>query len=321
MFSYLSDRIIPIQPQIMKQEKQRIKKNKERRISGSLQVLSIHMSGSYADQSKRAYNICLFFKGHSGSATVEASLVLPLFLLAMLVIVDLCGCIRTRHAVYEGLQETAQYLAEYEYLYQMIGEGIHIDMGDGLPGEAVDIGTAYIKLKSYIDDSDLIEKYVSGGMAGLVITQAQYHSDDGFIYIDLYYKMKSNVVLFGDLEWDVHERVRQKAYVGYQNDTQTEDGIQYVYITENASVYHSRRGCYHISLSISQISHAELEAIRGSVTPCEICTKYHPDTGNIYVTDTGDRYHTSLNCSGLKRTVYRVKIEDYPYLPPCSHCS
>lgn len=312
MFSYLTDRVRTI--------KKTIKKTINNDSFRSLQVLSIHTFDSCADQGKRAYKTCLIFSNHRGSATIEASMVLPVFILAMLVMVDLCGCIRTRHVIYEGLQETAQYLAEYEYLYQMIGKGINIDIDDGLPGAAVDIGIAYIKLQHYIDDSRLIEKYVSGGMTGIIITKAQYDPIDGFIYIDLHYKVKSKVDLFGELEWDIHERIRQKAYLGYQYDIQTEEGLRYVYITENASVYHTRRNCYHISLSIRQISYTELEAIRGSVTPCGICTKYNPDTGNIYITDTGDHYHTSIGCSGLKRTVYRVKAADYPYLPPCSHC-
>lgn len=306
MFSYFSNYI------------QTIHYPKNMCVSWSLQAFSIHISQSDSSWSKRAYKTCRFSSDSSGSATVEASIVLPLFLLSMMVIVAMCGCVRTRHTVYEGLQETAQYLAEYEYLYSIIDEGLQTDILDGMPGNAVNKVTAYTKLSDYIDNIELVEKYVLGGMAGFAITRAEYDARDGYIYIELQYTLKANVVLFGELEWTIHEKIRQKAYIGYMDDEREKEGVQYVYITENASVYHTRRNCYHISLSIHQISESELYSYRDRLTPCGICAKYN--TGLIYITGTGNHYHTTISCSGLKRTVYRVKLEDYPYLPACSNC-
>lgn len=308
MFSYFSDCIHTIH------------NHKNKCVSWSLQALSIHIFQSGIGRSKRAYKTCHFSSDSRGSATVEASLVLPIFLLSMMVIVAMCGCIRTRHTIYEGLQETAQYLAEYEYFYSMIDKRTDINLTEGMSGNVVNGVTAYAKLGEYIDDTRLVEQYVSGGMTGLVITRAEYDARDGFIYMELQYVLKANVGIFGELEWTVHEKIRQKAYVGYLDEGGIKEAGQYVYITENASVYHTRRNCYHISLSIHQTSMAELNSGRSNLTPCGICTKYNTDAGRIYITDTGDHYHISLSCSGLKRTVYRVKLEDYPYLPACSNC-
>ena len=69
-----------------------------------------------------------------GSASVEASLVLPVFIFAMLTVFAMAGCIRTRTVIYEGLHETAAYLAEYSYAYELAEKGA--DMGPYAEGMA-----------------------------------------------------------------------------------------------------------------------------------------------------------------------------------------
>jgi hypothetical protein len=40
----------------------------------------------------------------------------------------------------------------------------------------------------------------------------------------------------------------------------------------------------------------------------------------VYITNEGNRYHNSLSCSGLKRTVTEITRADAKNMKPCSKC-
>ena len=93
-------------------------------------------------------------------------------------------------------------------------------------------------------------------------------------------------------------------------------------VTETGLVYHKDYHCSHLDLSI-RMTHLELvEGLRnengGKYYPCEHCVK--GNGGNIYITNSGDRYHSSLSCSGLKRTIYAIPISEAAGKGACSRC-
>lgn len=101
--------------------------------------------------------------------------------------------------------------------------------------------------------------------------------------------------------------------------TKNEDDA-YVYVTETGDVYHSSRTCYHIKLAITQIDKGLLKKSYENLLPCELCASGKYTDGCIYITETGNKYHYSVACSGLKRTVMRVRRKDVGNLSPCSNC-
>lgn len=98
-----------------------------------------------------------------------------------------------------------------------------------------------------------------------------------------------------------------------------------VYVTDNGSVYHKDIGCSYLDLSISHVSKNAAEGLRNhygeKYSPCETCGKGQDQGGMVYITETGNRYHTLESCSGLKRTVRMEKQSHVSgKMHACSRC-
>ncbi len=67
----------------------------------------------------------------------------------------------------------------------------------------------------------------------------------------------------------------------------------------------------------------EIESLRnksgGAYYACRLCDASQK-AGNYYITDYGANYHKSIGCSGLKRTVYAVKLKEVDGRGACSKC-
>lgn len=174
-------------------------------------------------------------------------------------------------------------------------------------------------LSSYVDNKELVEKYVEGGMAGLKLCRAEL-ADDNCIYVELEYELKVDIPLLGGVSIPCEDKIRQRAYLGYDKEKDTGYTGGYVYVTDTGDVYHSSRDCYHIRLTIERVSENELANEYGDLTECKLCAKYK-SCSSLYVTAEGDRYHYYIGCSGLKRTVYRRKQDACTGIRACSECA
>ncbi len=137
------------------------------------------------------------------------------------------------------------------------------------------------------------------------------------------YEPRGNV--FGIPTQRLLSRGYAHAWTGYKKGSGSGGGSgeeeRMVYITETGTVYHLSRSCTHLDLKIYPIDSSELEGARngggGRYKRCELCGG---GSGTVYITAEGDRYHSSLSCSGLKRTIYEVPISQVGGRKACSRC-
>lgn len=243
---------------------------------------------------------------NKGYITVEASIVVPLFLFFMLAVGRLAMLLFAEAHIHQSLAEAANDTARYCYLEKKLSP-------DNQAGVLINLAVLIKQFHTYLGDDPYVEHTIKNGKTGIILSIKQDSGNEKIFIARADFFAGFEIPIFGKYYIRVTDVVKEKAFVGYERG---ENQDRYVYVTPNESVYHSRRSCSHLSLSISQIN----ELQKGSYIPCGFCGKEQAVSGAFYVAKTGNVYHSRADCSGLKRTVRRVRLEEAGGLAPCQRC-
>ena len=268
----------------------------------------------------------------SAVMTVEASLVLPIFLLLFMNLLSLIEVHRIHGNVAVGLWEAGREAAKNAYLAEAGGEIMDTWTGGNGEKPAGEKGMPLSSLLTSVSVQRRIaknlqadpvwEKIVAGKRAGFLVLSEV--GADGTIRIDCSYQVHP---LFASLTPVLKRQEKHyygHAWIGYvHGGSAGEQEEIYVYIAKTGTVYHRNRGCSYLNPSIKSVGEMELKNLRneggGIYYACPLCDG-RGTFGTYYVTDYGTNYHTSVVCSGLKRTVYEVKLSEVGDRHACSKC-
>ena len=110
-----------------------------------------------------------------------------------------------------------------------------------------------------------------------------------------------------------------RGWIGF---TELEAAETYVYITPDGEVYHLYSDCTHLDLSIRLVGIGTAKEQKNeygqSYRKCQLCDEAFGRF--VYITSEGDCYHSERSCSGLKRTVHQVPLEDVKERGVCLRC-
>lgn len=237
-----------------------------------------------------------------GSVTVEASLVVPLFLFFLLTVVKLYGMLFAEAKIHQALAEAAGYTAQYCYLESRIKTEKHTQ---------ITANTAILssQFRRYLGEDSWVVRNVSGGKNGIVISRKIDEVNPKIFYARADYCLGVKIPFLGTYQMRRTSVIKQKAFLGFEPG---EEEDCYVFITPNQEVYHMRRDCTHLELKVQRTSGT------AGLSPCRYCGGRQ--TGNYYIAEEGRVYHCNRDCSGLKRTVHRVNKKKVAGLGPCQRC-
>lgn len=246
-------------------------------------------------------SIPLSFKG---SLSLEASLVMPMFMFFLMTILMGIEIVRLQSNVIEALHQA---------------EGVAFATGSGDMCQSI--------CSEYFSEKDNPYVCVDGRESGLRYSNESSIENDGLIRIKAEYSVKPFINLLPVLNMHTEDRVIGHAFTGYvpiEGDSFINALGEYVYVTRSGSRYHLSANCSYLNLSTRKVLFSDLVNIRnaggGKYYPCERCHPSH--SGAVYITDDGASYHSRNDCYSLRRTIRIIPIKealDNGY-SPCSKC-
>lgn len=263
-----------------------------------------------------------FYPFLKAGLTVETACVLPLFLWAVVGGFYLIEVSAVQMRLVEGIRDAGEKMAVLSYgIYGgNSDEEREIGVGEVVGGT---LSAAYAKnliLKEAGLEQTALKEETSLSLA------ASNFTNKNIVDIKVISKITIPIPFYRLHRMKFLERGRVRAWTGRsptegEGDENDEEG-EMVYVAVTGTVYHRDPNCTHIHLSISSASVSAMAGKRNTggakYYPCS-CYEAHP-SGTVYYTRNGNRYHSSLNCSGLKRTVKKVKLSSLSGWKPCSKC-
>lgn len=265
----------------------------------------------------------------SGSLTLEAAVILPLFLMLLIGI----WCFFQILLFQTQLQHAMDSAAQKASAYYGAAQQFRTDDGEtadslGMIGKEIlscVVTNGYLKaeIRQNLGDAGN-QRWLENGTEGLYPVLLGAPEETGMIDFIVSYRIKMPFIpgTVGTLQ--TAQRSRRAIWSGTLRWRKAEDPEQekLVYITEHGSVYHTSLECRYLHLKIRTIWANELREARNqagrSYTPCERCGK-QLTAYCYYVTESGERYHTKMTCPALTRNIRTVPLKEVS-LPPCSSC-
>lgn len=284
----------------------------------------------------------------SASSTVEASIVMPLFIYAVLTFIYLIQIVGLQINMQQALYNECRKMAKYAYACDKIKgeidkdkiENIGFKDGDNrensdiseLLVNGINMGVAEAMLISELGTDYIKKSHIVGGTAGISLLKSEFMKNDNMIDIVVTYAVKNPFDLFGIGIMTFTQRARSSAWIGdlYNNQESSENAQSepdakgvLVYITKNGSVYHTDRNCRYLNVTVHSVPTDQIGLVRnksgGRYYACEKCES--KIVGNeLYVTDYGECYHTSKNCSSIVRNILKVPLAEIGGKRKCSKC-
>lgn len=252
---------------------------------------------------KKRVSSFIFSSDVKAGMTLEAALVIPFFLFAMINVISVMDIMRIKSCVDMAVAESGNEIA-----IECYGEYLN-DL----------ISSIYIKgkvnqfLKENLSDSDY--ERVKGS---IVVTKVSIMDEK--LSFRVSYKIKPLVDMTGLITVKLYADYYGHSWLGYIEQGEIE---QMVFLSNTASVYHVDKQCKYLNVTIMKVPYESLGVYRNNsrkkYKQCNFCNVKKVEE-YVFITPEGDGYHTTKNCIGLTRSIYTVPISQVEGKRQCVGC-
>lgn len=238
--------------------------------------------------------------------TLEAAVILPLAASFFVSILFFFHMMQIQLVVQKALDDTGRQLAVYA------AEDTSVP----------NLATAEILFLKELEEEEFADAYILGGKMGISLLRSEFDGRDVCVKAD--YLIRLPIRIFWMRNFVMEQQAVCRKWSGWNPGDSTDGAEQWVYITETGSVYHSTRTCSHLELSIRSVQREQISELRSEngarYYKCKECGNQENLWGTVYITNQGNRYHNDLNCSGIRRTIYMVRLSEVAERSGCSRC-
>lgn len=258
------------------------------------------------------------FACKKGSFTVEAAVLLPVLACFFTLILFFFQIMHIQLSVQSALEKTGKSLA---LLAVMEKENMVRD-GEAKVEDIGYLALAKMFMSGELQKDDHIKRYVNGGVMGISLLSSELSGD--YIILNANYKVKFPVEILGKRSFAITQKTCFRKWTGWHAVDTLKQRDMLVYITMYGEVYHMRKSCPYLALSIQKVNTLYVPILRNEAgskyRECVACKKVEEGRNFVYVTKYGEKYHYSMECSGLKRTIYQKSLAEVEGMKSCTKC-
>ena len=241
-----------------------------------------------------------------GSATLEATMVTTIFFFGVLCLIAMFEIMITQVKVKSALHAVAK-----EIMVEVCTKPV------------IPVTEMENKIAEKIGAEKLNQSLIVNGENGFDCSESKKYWNTTIMDLSVKYTIEIPTPMFRIPIITQKETIRVKGWTGHETKQVADTENKIVYVTDYGVVYHQDMNCTYLELSLKTCPLEQVEEMRnqsgGKYKECAKCKKDNKK-GNVYITDYGDKYHFSLDCSKIKRSIYAVSVTDIKGMGGCSKC-
>ena len=290
-------------------------------------TLQVHFPLTRKNISAKRVLLFASFQPKPGSLTIEAAMALPLFLFAVIILMTPMKLLNDGRKVQIALEITGEELSQYVSAFKELKRGEELsaaglnELPDGfLEGITEQSILLYARVK--------MGKYeVYRDALSVSFLRSSVLKDNETIDLIMDYRIRLPFPVLGLKSVPMSARCYRRAWIGSTLLYEEESGDieEMVYVGRDSTRYHKERTCHYLFNHIKAVNENDLESIRNSgggiYKPCSRCSSLAKEGSIVYIMPSGEKYHSSRECSAITAYVRLVPISEVIHLGACSYCS
>ena len=268
------------------------------------------------------------------SITVEASLVMPLIIFAVVSLIQIMIFMNVQLIVQSALYHQTMKASGYSFAAETVLECLPDEFSDDEHAVMMGIiknGVTELLIKHMVlnelGDEFFDKPWINGGKDGVQVIFS-CDADSNSIDVMLHYELRLIYNMFGIRNVPIVARAYVNKWTGVtqiqSNDNDESADGEKVYMTKGGTVYHLYRDCTYLSVKLTGVAYTEVNNRRnasgGKYYPCSTCCKGQAVQNKVFISKYGECYHTDISCRTIYHNILEVSKTDAENRRLCSKC-